>query len=142
MRKNILVFVVLAFLLISSVSYAFESISEEEIRDIVQQVDLNSLPAVVKFILGKPKINIEVSDNEITETYGFIIVNNEVVDFNVGGIENPNYLIKVNYDVMEDIVNADNPMVKVEEYYLSKDMVIEPQTLGSKILFGIAKLFI
>jgi hypothetical protein len=120
---------------VSSV-YAF-TVDEELVRANLDKVDLSDAPRALRFVLGKPKVNIEVNG----DVYGFKLAGNKVKDFVVGGIENPHYLIKIPPESIEKIVASEDPASTVGELYLAGEIVVEPQRLGAKIKFWIAKKF-
>ncbi len=107
------------------------------IQENLDEVNLEQLPKTLKFLLGKPKINIEVNG----EVYGFKITGNKIEDFIEGGIKNPHYIIFIPEETLEEIVASDNIVGTVEAAYLDGKITIEPQSPGAKIKFWFINLF-
>ena len=126
----------LLILLLIPFAYANEA---EDVEGILDKVDLSELPGTLKFLLGKPLINIEITDTETV--YGFKIDGEIITDFVNKGVEKPNYLIKLDNSTLNELLYADDPMNKATDFYSEGDIVIEPKTFGSKIKFKIASWF-
>ncbi|MBW2997097.1 hypothetical protein KY349_02015 [Candidatus Woesearchaeota archaeon] len=107
----------------------------ETIKNNLDEVNLDQVPGMLKFLLGKPKINIEVNG----EVYGFKIAGNRIKDFVEGGIKNPHYIIFIPEDVLNEVVNSDDIPGAVEDAYSSGRITIEPQMTGAKIKFWFAE---
>jgi hypothetical protein len=128
---------ILMFFLLSSLVIAAQT---EDFEKILEDIDLSELPKVLKFLLGKPLMNVEITDTE--EVYGFKIRGNKITDFVEGGIEDPNYIIKLNNETLDIILYADNPMFIAGDLFTGEKIMIEPQKFGSKIKFTILNWFI
>jgi hypothetical protein len=129
-------------LMLSCVVYAVESDFEMEevgglIKENLDNIDLGNAPKILKFVLGKPKINIEVNGY----VYGFKIAGNSIKEFTEGGLEKPHYKIFVAEDVLRELVDSEDPAAAVGEAYKNGDIKIEPQRMGAKIKFWFAKKF-
>ncbi|MEE9525096.1 MAG: hypothetical protein V3V78_00635 [Candidatus Woesearchaeota archaeon] len=107
------------------------------IKENIDSIDLSGAPKMLKWVLGKPKINVEINGY----TYGFKITGNKIGEFTEGGLEKPHYIIKISETVLRDIANSEDPMSAVGEAYKNGDITVEPQKLGSKIKFWFAKKF-
>ena len=123
--------------LLSSLVFATQS---DDFEQTLKDIDLSQLPKVLKFLLGKPMMNVEVTDTN--QTYGFKINGNKITDFVEGGIDSPNYIIKLDNSAINEILYADDPMNKAGDLFSENKIIIEPQTVGGKIKFKILGWFI
>ena len=135
-------FIVFVFISLAMVSFAYADEQdgnedlEKQIRENLDNINLEDVPGTLKFLLGKPRINIEIKNNDTSkDIYGFRIAKSKIQDFKPGGLENPHYIIIIPKKSLDDIINAEDPMAKAEELYLSKDIIIEPQKFGAKIKY-------
>ena len=69
------------------------------------------------------------------------IKENKIQEFRRGTIEDPAYIVKVNEETINKILESPNPLRDVQKLYLQGEIVVEPQKFTSKIKFKIAKLF-
>ena len=116
---------------------------EQEIAANLDKIDLSQAPKALKFLLGKPKINIVLANLDGTEsTYGFKIGGNKITDFKVGGLDKPHYIIRISEETIVNIVESEDPAGMATESYKNGDIVIEPQRFGSKIKFWFASKFL
>ncbi|MBW2963641.1 hypothetical protein KY306_02615 [Candidatus Woesearchaeota archaeon] len=140
--KKIIYFLVILVLAAAVTAQGIGQMTQAQRSQLIQenldQVNLEDLPGALKFLLGKPKINIQVNG----ETYGFKITGNKIEDFIEGGLDKPHYIVYIPEEVLEEIVNSDNIVNTVETAYLEGKITIEPQTVGAKIKFWLANLFI
>ncbi|MBW2996021.1 hypothetical protein KY332_01840 [Candidatus Woesearchaeota archaeon] len=107
------------------------------IKENLDSIDLGKAPKALKWVLGKPKINIEVNGH----VYGFKIAGNTIKEFTEGGLDNPHYKIFIAENVLRDIFDSEDPASAVGEAYKNGDIKVEPQRLGAKIKFWVAKKF-
>ena len=131
---------ILCFLMVFLLSSLVLATQSEDFEETLKDIDLSELPKVLKFLLGKPKMNVEVTDTN--ETYGFKVNKNKITDFIEGSIDSPNYLIKLDNSTLDQILYADNPLSLSGDLYSEGSIVIEPQTIGGKIKFKIISWFI
>lgn len=109
------------------------------IKDNLNQVDLSELPGTLRFILGKPRINIVMKNKDGSEfVYGFRIMKENIEEFKEGGLEKPNYLITIKEEHVFGIIGSDDYAGEIQQLYLDGDMTVEPQTFGSKVKFFFA----
>jgi hypothetical protein len=146
MKKTIKILTLfLMTMLLAMITIAQEEKAQENtIESVLSEIDLTNLPGSVKFILGKPNINVNVIDVEskIKQTYGFKIGENKIKEFKDEAIDNPNFIIALKEDVFDNVVNSVDPMKEIKELYANKDISIEAVTLGSKIKLAIVNFFI
>ena len=132
-------FCLLMILLMFSVVYAESELTKEQrvelVKNNLDKIDLGKAPKALRFILGKPKINVEING----EVYGFKIAGNKITDFVEGGLEKPHYIVFISEDALDEIAAADDFAAKAEELYLTGKIKIEPQRTGAKIKFWFAK---
>ncbi|MBR9691317.1 hypothetical protein GOV06_00880 [Candidatus Woesearchaeota archaeon] len=140
--KNIICLLMVLFVVSTAFAQTAGELSEEQRAQMIKynldDIDLEEAPKILKFILGKPKINIEVNGN----VYGFKIAGNQIKDFVEGGLDNPHYKIFISENALSEITNAEDRSAKIEELYINGDIKIEPQRIGAKIKFWLAKRFI
>ena len=141
--KKIICAIIVAVILIGCIVYAQENSSAPKsqeqraalIKQNLDKVNLSEVPGILRFILGKPKINIEVDG----QVYGFKIAGEKIQDFVEGGLENPNYLIILPEEALDEIIASGDVIGKVTELYKEGVIVVKPQTIGAKIKFWFAK---
>ena len=139
MKKIICLLIILSLV---NIAYAVESDFEMEevgglIKENLDNIDLGKLPKMLRFVLGKPKINVEVNGY----VYGFKIAGNTIKEFTEGGLEKPHYKVFVAENILRELVDSEDPSSAVGEAYKNGDITIEPQRVGAKIKFWIAKKF-
>lgn len=130
----------LLVVLMASFVFAQAGLTREEIEQQISanldKIDLSQAPKALKFLLGKPKMNIVIANLDGTEsTYGFKIGGNKITDFKAGGLEKPHYIITISEESILEIAFAEDPGAKATELYLSEEIAVKPQTLGSKIKY-------
>jgi hypothetical protein len=133
MAKKVIV-LLLVFVLISSFVHGQAGVPKE-LKQNIENIDLENLPGILRFILGKNKINVEIDDDGEKSVFGFKIAGNQVKDFEEGGLDNPHYIIKTSMDAVGEVLNSEDPLNTAGGLYESGDIVIEPQKVGSKIKF-------
>ena len=111
--------------------------TSKQIRENLDKINLNEAPGVLRFILGKPKVNVEVNG----AVYGFKIVGKRVKDFVEGGLDKPHYIIRLSEESVNEITESEDIMGKIEELYLNGEIVVEPQRVGAKIKFWFLEKF-
>ncbi|MBW3015784.1 hypothetical protein KY330_05145 [Candidatus Woesearchaeota archaeon] len=111
------------------------------IKENLEKIDLSTAPKSLKFILGKPKVNIIIKENGDFAVYGFEVTGERITGFAEGGIEKPNYEITVSKDALTKLINSKDPATTLEELYLDGKVTVEAKTFGSKIKLWIAKMF-
>jgi hypothetical protein len=143
MKKLIYLLAIVLVLVAASVVYAEEKDKKTEIiKNNLDKIDLGKAPGALRFLLGKPKINIEVKNIDgTTDIYGFKIAGNKIQEFVEGGLDKPHYIIKMPVEAIQEIAGAENSVAKIGELYNSGTIVIEPQSTGAKIKFWLAKKF-
>ncbi len=130
------IFILVMILLCCPIASALE-MSDAEIEEHLDDVDLSELPKVLKFILGKPRINIDVDG----EVYGFVVAGNRVKDFVKGGLKDPNYVVYLSEEELEEIINSEDISTKLGEMY-TKDLIkIEAKNYGGKVKYYLARKF-
>ena len=133
MAKKVIV-LFLVFVLISSFVNGQVGVPKE-LKQNIENINLENLPGILRFVLGKNKINVEIDDEGEKSVFGFKIAGNQVKDFTEGGLDNPHYIIKTSMDSVQEVLNSNDPLNTAGELYEQGDIVIEPQQVGAKIKF-------
>lgn len=131
MKIRFFIGLLLIFVVVTSLVYAQGNERAKLIKNNLDKINLEEAPGVLRFLLGKPKINIEVNG----DVYGFKIAGNRVKDFVEGGLDKPHYIIRLSEESVNEIVNSEDIMGKIEELYLNGEIIVEPQRVGAKIKF-------
>jgi hypothetical protein len=151
MMKKLFLFLVV--LMLSSVIFVgaeidtnqipdYEDMSKEEINQFIRQnldqVDLSQAPSVLKFVLGKPKINtiVEMVDGEVYK-FGFVVVDDEIADFVDDGHEEPNYSVIITEQTLLWIANSEDPQQAASDAYIDEFIVVKAHSFGSKVKLSV-----
>lgn len=127
----------ISMIIMSSMACA---ITADEIENNLDNVDLSKIPGSLKFILGKPYINLELADeNSTASTYGFKLAKENIEEFKDGGYEKPSYLVKTSEEVFNEIFEADDETAKIQELYNNGRIEIIPQKFFARLKMGIAE---
>ncbi|MFC1691203.1 hypothetical protein ACFL0W_03395 [Nanoarchaeota archaeon] len=151
-QKTLFLASLLLLITLCSIAYAQDTdnagkeLSEMDLDKVIKQnldnVDLENVPKVVRFILGKPKINIELKLNDgSTKTFGFKIAGNRIKDFQPGGLDKPHYIIEIKENSLKKIIASKDPAAKTGELYETGEIEIKPQKVGSKVKYFVANKF-
>ena len=144
--KKIMLSMLTVVILLLAIPAGFAQLTEEEvtrtIRENLDKIDLSKAPGTLKFLLGKPRMNVELTLNSgKVLTYGFRINKEKITDFAPGGVEKPAYIVKLNEATLNKLINADDVGGKAAELYETGEIIIEPVKIIAKIKFGLAKFF-
>ncbi|MBT4540830.1 hypothetical protein HOC35_04925 [Candidatus Woesearchaeota archaeon] len=125
----------------------YQQMSKQEINQFIKQnldeVDLSQAPGVLKFVLGKPKINtvIEMNNDEIY-TFGFLVADDEITDFIEEGHEEPNYTVTITENTLIWIANSEDPNQAATDAYKEGYIVVTAHSIVNKVKLGVVgKLF-
>ncbi|RMF54975.1 hypothetical protein D6745_03505 [Candidatus Woesearchaeota archaeon] len=134
-KQSLLICLVLALLF---TGLAIADDLEDTIKGNLNKIDLSQAPGIFRFLLGSPKVNLEVTrENGSISVFGFVIKNSAVQEFKAGGVEKPDYIIKIHEKHM-----TEKALNTLPELYSSGEIQIVPKTFFSKIKLRIVKLFI
>lgn len=122
----------------------YKDMSKEEINAYVKQnldkVDLSQTPKALRFVLGKPKINIVVKMNKGEDyVFGFLIRDNKVQGFQENGLEKPNYTITTSEDVLVKIAKSEDQNKAATDAFNNGEITVKANKFFSKVKLGIAK---
>ena len=133
--KKLLIGIILTILL---TGFVIADDLEYTIKDNLDKIDLTQAPGIFKFLLGSPKVNLEVErENGNESLFGFVVKDGMVKEFKPGGVEGPDYIVKTH----EKHITKET-LDNLPELYASGEIQIIPQKFFGKIKFGIVKLFI
>lgn len=120
----------------------YQQMSKEEINQFIKQnldeFDLSQAPSVLKFVLGKPKINVIVEmANEDIYKFGFVVVDDKIADFVEEGHEQPNYSVIITENTLLWIANSENSQQAASDAYIDGYIVVTAHSFGSKVKLGV-----
>ena len=98
---------------------------------------LEQISGTTAFLIGGADIELRVENTEEKLLlYDIKISKGNITDFEKGGnLENPNYIIKIKENIVEEILLSGNPKTRIGDAYRNEELIIEPQTFGAKIKY-------
>jgi len=110
------------------------------IKDNLDKVNLSQVPGVLRFVLGKPKINVVVKMNKGEDyVFGFLIRDNKVQGFQENGLDKPNYTITTSEDVLVKIANSEDQNKAATDAFNNGEITLKANKFFSKVKLGVAK---
>ena len=122
----------------------YKSMTKEDInayiKDNLDKVNLSQVPGVLRFVLGKPKINVVVKMNKGEDyVFGFLIRDNKVQGFQENGLDKPNYTITTSEDVLVKIANSEDQNKAATDAFNNGEITLKANKFFSKVKLGVAK---
>jgi uncharacterized protein YcgL (UPF0745 family) len=122
----------------------YKSMTKEDInayiKDNLDKVNLSQVPGVLRFVLGKPKINVVVKMNKGEDyVFGFLIRDNKVQGFQENGLDKPNYTITTSEDVLVKIANSEDQNKAATDAFNNGEITVKANKFFSKVKLGVAK---
>ena len=114
-------------------------IRSERIQATLDRINLSDTPG--RFILGNPKINMEVLEQDGSiSVYGFRIKGDKAGEYVEGGHEKPHYIATLTAETLDVILDAEEPEPVMGELHEAGEIELEPQTVGAKMRSWFANL--
>jgi len=111
---------------------------ESIIKSNLDKVDVSDMPGPMRFILGKPRVNIQIEGSDAL--YGFYLQDDKPV-YVSGGLDDPHYLVEVSEKAIIEASKADDVSDKIGELFKQSEIKVTGRRLMSKVKLGVATMF-
>lgn len=105
---------------------------------VVEEIQGQEIPNKLKPLIGNQEINIYL-DNVFSFSLNIL---EGKIDYSTEELNKTSLEVYLSNEVLDKILNSENPSTKVVEYYNSGEIVIKRKTIMNKIKFFFLNLFI
>lgn len=100
------------------------------------------LPGLVRSIIANQRINVEISSDTETITYGVVFQGVQVTDWAEGGVNDPTLTVTTSVTTIEAIGQAENPRQRAVQAFKTGEIQYRAVGVWNQLKFGVLSALI